>query len=144
MRNMCDPMTINPSLLLVDDDRGILTIVERFLQRRGFRVSACANVVAALEAAERETFDVAVLDRTLQGDDGLRLAQILRRIQPRLRIIMLSGHADPQSRAEAGEVGVFEYLTKPCGLSDLESAVRNACESLAEAYKEQVLSVGCS
>ena len=138
MRNMRDPMTINPSLLLVDDERGILTIVERFLQRRGFRVSACANVVAALEAAERETFDVAVLDRTLKGDDGLQLAQTLQCIQPQLRIIMLSGHADPQSRAEAGEVGVFEYLTKPCGLSDLENSVRKACEAVAEAYKGEV------
>ena len=91
--------------------------------------------MTALAAAENQSFGVAVLDRTLGADDGLRLAQALLCIQPQLRIIMLSGHGDSQSRAEAGEVGVFEYLTKPCGLSDLENSVRKACETAAEAYK---------
>jgi len=137
-------MPLDPSLLLVDDEPEFLAIIERRFRRRGFRVTACVNAPAALAAAEREAFDVAMLDRTLKGDDGLRLAQLLQRMQPQLRVIMLSGHADAQSRAEAGDLGVFEYLTKPCGLADLESSVRKACDAAAEAYKGQLKSFTCA
>jgi two-component system, OmpR family, phosphate regulon response regulator PhoB len=133
-------MQYAPSLLLVDDEPELLSLVEHRFRQRGYRVRACDNVVAALAAARQESFDAAVLDRNVRGEDGLQLAQLLQLIHPQLRIIILSGHAEPPDRTDSGEWGVLEYMTKPCGFKDLENAVEIACLSIAEAYKGEVLS----
>jgi DNA-binding response OmpR family regulator len=132
MRNAFNFMNHDPSLLLVDDEPELLAVIEQRFRWRCFNVTACPDAPTAEMVAGNQSFQVALLDRTLGAHDGLALASRLKQIQPQLRIIMLSGHGDAQSRAEAEELGIFDYLTKPCGLAELENSVRNACQSVAE------------
>lgn len=126
-------MNDDPSLLLVEDEPELLAVIERRFRRRQFNVTACPDAQTAESVAGQQSFHVALLDRTLGAHDGLALAIRLKQMQPQLRIIMLSGHGDPQSRAEAEELGIFDYLTKPCGLAELENSVRNACQPVMES-----------
>jgi DNA-binding NtrC family response regulator len=121
----------NCSLLLVDDDEEFLDILVRRFARRGVQAIGASCPESALEAANRHRFDVAILDRTLPGQDGLELMQRLKECQPELRVILLSGHGDKQAIAQARAVGACDYLVKPCSLADLEAAVSNAHQAAA-------------
>lgn len=116
-------------LLLVDDDQDFLEILVRRFVRRGVQAMGESTPEAALDAANRQKFDVAILDRTLPGQDGLELMQQLKECQPELRVILLSGHGDKQAIAQARDCGAFDYLVKPCSLADLEAAVSSAYQS---------------
>lgn len=117
------------SLLLVDDDEEFLEILNRRFVRRGLATAAASTPDCALAAIQDRSFQVAVIDRSLPGLDGIELMKRLRRRLPELQVIMLSGHADPHSIEEARQAGAFEYLVKPCSLADLEAAIMRACDA---------------
>jgi DNA-binding NtrC family response regulator len=124
MQRMC-------SLLLVDDDDEFLEILVRRFSRRGMQVAGAASAQAAINTACQQEFHVAVVDRSLPGQDGVELMVRLHDRQPDLRVILLSGHGDEPDISEARARGAFDYLVKPCSLADLEAAVIRAYRSLA-------------
>jgi ActR/RegA family two-component response regulator len=124
-------MGANPRLLIVDDDVEFLEILERRFSRRGFSVTARATYPDALEAAGKQTFDVAVVDRSVPGGAELELVVRLNVIDNTLPIIVLSGWNGPNYVDEARAAGAREYLTKPCALGDIEAAVNRALEPRA-------------
>jgi DNA-binding NtrC family response regulator len=117
------------SLLLVDDDEEFLEILVRRFKRRGLLVASAIDPQSAMEAANREAFHVAVVDRSLPGQDGVELMLWLLDRHPRLRVILLSGHGDEDVIAHARGCGAFDYLVKPCSLTDLEAAVTRAYDA---------------
>ena len=119
------------SLLLVDDDEEFLEILVRRFVRRGLQPTGATSPQSALAAALEKKFDVAILDRSLPGLDGLELMVRLKQAQPDLRVILLSGHGDKQAITQARDCGAFDYLVKPCSLVELETAVANAYQSVA-------------
>lgn len=121
-------MTDAVSLLLVEDDVELLEIFARRLTRSGFCVTACEDDAAALAAAAAQRYDVALVDRLLSRRDGLALARRLKEIQPALRLVVLSGCSDEESRQEAQRSGACAFLTKPCSLHALETSLRRASE----------------
>lgn len=121
------------SLLLVDDDEEFLEIVNRRFMRRGLATAAVANPTAAIEAVQDRKFHVAVIDRTLPGQDGIELMTQLKAHAPEIQVIILSGHSDARGIEMAQQAGAFEYLVKPCSLAELETAVTRACEAMLKA-----------
>ncbi|HVX12759.1 MAG TPA: response regulator [Pirellulales bacterium] len=121
------------SLLIVDDDEDFLEILVRRFSRRGLSTAAASSAADALDAADRQKFQVALLDRSLPGQDGLELMEHLRDRHTNLQVILLSGHGDEQSIADARDRGAFDYLVKPCSLADLEKAVQRALEAAVDA-----------
>ena len=120
------------SLLLVDDDEEFLEILVRRFSRRGMRVAGAASAQAAFDTACQQEFHVAVVDRSLPGQDGVELMVRLHDRQPDLRVILLSGHGDEADISEARARGAFDYLVKPCSLAGLEAAVTSAYRSLLD------------
>jgi DNA-binding response OmpR family regulator len=123
-------------LLLVDDDKEFLEIVLRRFARCGVLAAGATNPEAALDAADRQEFHVAVLDRSLPGLDGIELMVRLHDRRPELQVILLSGHGDEQAIALARDCGAFDYLVKPCSLSDLETAVSAAYRSANQSPRQ--------
>jgi len=125
---MVDPI---PRLLIVDDDEEFLEIIERRFSRRGFSVAAFGVCQDAAAAAGRQRFDAAIVDRSLLGAVDLELVIRLKSVDAELPVIVLSGWSGAAYVAEANDAGACEYLTKPCGLDELEAAVRRALASRA-------------
>jgi DNA-binding NtrC family response regulator len=119
-------MTTDCSILLVEDDEDFLAILVRRFLRRGMSVVGVGDFDQALQAAQRQHFHVAIVDRTLPGSGSGQLVARLKAVNHDLRVIVLSGHSDPLSMADALDQGAAEYLTKPCGLAELERAVSRA------------------
>ena len=119
-------------LLLVDDDRLILTTLAGGLRASGYRVSTAESVddaQALLTSGVRP--DLVVVDMHMPGRDGLELAQRLRDLE-HLPFLVLSAYSDPTTVERAAQLGALSYMVKPLAISQIrptiEAALRRAQE----------------
>ena len=106
-------------ILVVDDEPNFLALMTSALGKRGFDVNTAANRADALKLLERELFDFALIDLRLGLADGVELLSEIKRRQPRVRAILVTGYPTDESRAEAREIGASAYLSKPVELHEL-------------------------
>jgi DNA-binding response OmpR family regulator len=106
-------------VLLVDDEADFATATAQRLERRGFEVRFALDGEAALAAARAAPPDVVVLDVRLAGEDGLAVLAGLKRDQPGLEVILLTGHASAGDGLEGMRLGAFDYVLKPVAIEEL-------------------------
>jgi CheY-like chemotaxis protein len=113
-------------LLLVDDDVHVLEYMEDQLREWGLEVQAFANPLDALHAvAEGEaSFDIALLDQTMPGMNGIQLARALTGLLPDPRIILYTGYSDPIGEEERRDCCVIEVMQKPIDHAALHRLLR--------------------
>jgi DNA-binding NtrC family response regulator len=109
-----------PVLFVVDDEQGILEVVERLARRSGFDVVACAGGMEALAELSTRHADVALVDLRMPDLGGLDVIRAIRDMDPRCQTVLMSGVATVDSAVEAIKLGASDYLSKPLELSRLE------------------------
>ncbi|MBI4541801.1 MAG: sigma-54-dependent Fis family transcriptional regulator [Gemmatimonadetes bacterium] len=120
------------SILLIDDDQGVRTLLRRFFEGRGWGVEEAEAGEPGLELYERERPDLVLLDLELPGGrQGLDVLEELRRRDPDAAVVMLTGHGDIATAVEAMRLGAENFLTKPATLAHLEAAAERAYEKVA-------------
>src|SRR5215469_6357498 len=109
-----------PTVLVVEDDRGIATQLVRGLSRAGYRVD---HVMTGREALAWGEPDVMLLDLELPDGDGV---QVCRRMRERsdAAIIVVTAHGEEPDRVLALDAGADDYLVKPFGLAELQARIR--------------------
>jgi PAS domain S-box-containing protein len=113
-------------VMYIDDDDVMLLMVERLLQRSGYRTTCCHTPQAALAAlsATPQAFDAVVTDYNMPGATGLEMAQTIRRIRPDLPVIISSGYVSEELRAGAERLGVRHLLHKQNTFEELPLLLR--------------------
>lgn len=114
------------TILVVDDEPGIVTIVRDYLDRAGFRVLTAGDGNAALRLARLERPSLMLLDLMLQNIDGLDITRVLRQ-DPATRnmpIIMLTALVDESDKLVGLELGADDYITKPFSPREVVARVR--------------------
>jgi len=109
------------SLLVVDDNRDAVTILQRLLQLKGYAVQSCFDGPAGLAVAERLQPDGILLDLAMPGMDGFSLCQAIR-ARPwgaRLLLIALSGYSSMADQQRSQAAGFDLHLTKPVDFAAL-------------------------
>jgi len=103
------------SLLVVDDNRANRDLLSRRLALQGYRVTVAENGHEAVAHAERDAFDLILLDVEMPGVNGFAVLERLRqtRSQTQLPIIMVTGRTDDGDIVEAFRLGANDYVTKP-------------------------------
>jgi DNA-binding NtrC family response regulator len=119
---------INLKLLMVDDEKKFLESIAKRLELKGIQVVAVTNGQKAVEAAEKELFDVALVDFQMPGMDGAQVLKTLKHKHKYLEIIMLTGHATVDSAVECTKLGAFKYLEKPYEFEKLIDVIKEAYE----------------
>jgi two-component system phosphate regulon response regulator OmpR len=99
-------------ILIVDDDARIRTLLQRFLQARGFWVSAARDAAHARRLLAGLDFDLVVLDVMMPGEDGLSLTRALRATRD-IPILLLTARGETDERIAGLEAGADDYLPKP-------------------------------
>jgi DNA-binding response OmpR family regulator len=117
-------------LLIVDDEVGFVNILAKRLRRRNMEVTSAYTGTEAIQILRKQDFDVAVLDLKMEEMDGIEVLKIFKKMDPKMVVIMLTGHGSEQATREGIEFGAFDYLTKPCELEELLAKIR-------EAYQER-------
>ena len=100
-------------ILVVDDDRQILEVVKRILEREGIVAHCVESGEEALEKIKERTFSLMITDLNMPGLDGLELSRIGLGIAPQMPIIMDTGSISPKITRLAKEIGISKVLTKP-------------------------------
>lgn len=118
--------TIQPSLLLADDDTTFCEVMGRALRRRGFEVSLAHDAENALRLAETEPPEYALVDLKMPGESGLTLVRRLHALEPATRIVVLTGYASISTAVEAIKLGAIHYLAKPVDADDVVAAFHRA------------------
>jgi DNA-binding response OmpR family regulator len=119
---------VSARILVVEDDPSIRLGLEDTLRSRGHRVAAVGRGGEALERAQRERFDLVILDIMLPDLDGFEVCRRLREseIHAATPIIMLSARGAELDRVRGFELGADDYVTKPFSLMELLARVQVA------------------
>ena len=121
---MVEPLSPE-SALLVDDDEPFRLSLARALRRRGLVVHCAASIAEAVSLAASQSFDYAVVDLRLGGENGFDLVRILREEVPHVRIVMLTGYGNIASAVTAIKAGAADYLPKPVDIGQLLAVFRD-------------------
>lgn len=116
-------------LLLVDDEQGYTDVLSNRLTKRGMTVTKAYSGEEALRAMRQEMFDVTVLDLKMEDMDGIEVLKILKKMDPDMEVIMLTGHGSETAAREGIALGAFDYLTKPCDLKELLGKITEAYQN---------------
>ena len=115
----------------VEDDEDFRELVVRRFKRKGYQIFDTSLPSEAIEYAEKHHFDVAILDIGLPEFDGVKLFERLKKIDPDTQVMILTGQASVETALQAMKLGAYDYLTKPCKLSELEIHVERAHERVS-------------
>ncbi len=119
------------SVLLADDEEGILKTLGRALREEGHDVTATASAAEAQRLLAERSFDVLVVDHRMPGRTGLEIIRDLAAAVPegeRPQVLMMTAHATVENAIEAMKLGAYDYLQKPFEVDELLVAVRRALE----------------
>ncbi len=114
------------SLLIVDDDAPLRGRLARAMEQRGFDVLTAESVAAGVETAEATPPDYAVVDLRLEDGNGLEVVEVLRRVRPDIRIVMLTGYGNIASAVAAVKAGAVDYLPKPADADEISATLLEA------------------
>ena len=128
--------TIQPHILVVDDDPQIREMLEEYLTTNGLRVTIAANGRQMSSTLADEAIDLVVLDLRLGGEDGMAIARSLRD-QSAIPIVMLTGVKDEADRVMGLELGADDYLTKPFSPRELLARIRTVLRRTKSAALQQ-------
>lgn len=116
-------------ILVVDDERSVLQAFRELLSSSGHHVTTADQAEVALKLIRKDAFDLVVMDVCLTGMDGLEALQEIKRLQPALPVIVMTGHGTMRTAVEATKRGAFEYHLKPFDPADMLATIVKALES---------------
>ncbi len=138
MTDAQDRSSPKPSILLVDDDERLRSRMARAFEERGYEAQQADGYDAAVQVAELESAEYAVVDLRMPGKSGLELVRELHRIDPATRIVVLTGYGSIATALEAVRLGATHYLTKPADVDEvIASFERGDAPADAEAAPTQ-------
>jgi len=124
-------------LLLVDDEERFLQTTKILLEKRGVDTFTATNGLDAIKIMDERHIDVVILDVKMPGLDGVEVLRKTKQRHPLVEVIMLTGHASAQSAVEGLKLGAFDYVMKPCDISDLMEKVNQAYDK-KQAMEEKI------
>lgn len=111
--------------LLVDDDEAFSQVLTRALERRSFSCLSATDTESALSLTAQHQFKRAVIDLKLEQSSGISLIPALKKAQPDLAIVMLTGYSSVATAVEAVKLGAINYLCKPATTAEILVAFEN-------------------
>ncbi|HEY0077296.1 MAG TPA: response regulator transcription factor [Pyrinomonadaceae bacterium] len=123
------------SLLVIEDDESIQTLINEHFSRAAFTVRIAEDGLAGVQAALSEQPDVIVLDLMLPKMDGLAVCRELREKAPYIPILMLTAKDDVVDKVLGLEMGADDYITKPFSLRELEARIKSVLRRVRAATR---------
>lgn len=116
-------MLHGPSILVVDDEPSVCEVLSLYLEKEGYRVTACGDGKVAMRLFDAQPFDFVILDVMLPGVNGWGVCRHVRRYS-RVPILMLTAKGAFHDKALGYELGVDDYLVKPFDPREIVFKVR--------------------
>lgn len=113
------------NFLLVDDDDVFCSVMERALNRRGFKVDTFQSAQAALVAMQEKNYHKAIVDLKIAQESGLTLIKEMKHVNPNVDIVMLTGYSSISTAVEAIKSGALNYFCKPVEVDEILQTFTN-------------------
>jgi DNA-binding NtrC family response regulator len=117
---------MSAKVLLVDDEKEFLDVLGERMKLRGMEVKTTSSALTALDALEKESFDVIILDLMMPEMDGLEALKRIKKNRPELQVILLTGHGSIEKGVEAMRLGAMDFVEKPADLETLSAKIEKA------------------
>jgi len=115
--------------LIIDDEKTYCYYLSQILEREGYEVRSALTGHDGLDMTQTFVPDVLIVDWMLKDDyDGIQVAEAIRRTNPNLQTIIITGFSAEDPQREAGNTQVFRYLEKPFEIQDVLNAVHDALQ----------------
>lgn len=138
-------MDLDPHLLIVDDDERIRQLLQKFLMRNGFLVTAARDAAHAHRILSGLDFDMIICDVMMPGEDGVSFTKALREVKE-TPILLLTAKGETEDRIKGLEAGADDYLAKPFEPKELllriNAILRRVPEPEPEIVKPKAISLG--
>ena len=121
-------MMDRPRVLIVDDDTDIRGLLGEALTRWGYDPTLAANGREAIDLISHQIFDAALVDIWMPEMDGLQVLEQIKRHDPALEVVMLTGNPMVETAVQALKSGAYDYLMKPLNLDELQHLLRQVFE----------------
>jgi two-component system, NtrC family, nitrogen regulation response regulator NtrX len=116
------------SVLIVDDEEGIRETLSGIFQDEGYNVITAGSGEEALKVLKEQSPDLVLLDVWLSGIDGVETLQEIKKTNPELPVVIISGHGNIELAVKATHVGAYDFLEKPLSLERVLLVARRAIE----------------
>lgn len=126
-------------VLIVDDERAIRNSLKEILTDEGYEVVTAEDGTAALQAVDKEKFDVIFCDIKMPGMDGIEVLGKLGEMGVDSAVVMISGHGDIDTAVECIKLGAFDFIQKPLDLNRVLITLKNATDKVALTTQNKAL-----
>jgi two-component system response regulator HydG len=129
-----------PTILIVDDERGILESLSKVFERDGLKVLAAASGAEGLELLRRHRVGVLLTDLMMPGAlNGLDLLKAARTVAPETEVVLMTAYGTVETAVEAMKEGAYDFVTKPLKRAHVVRIVRNALDKQALLVENRAL-----
>jgi DNA-binding NtrC family response regulator len=115
-----------PRILIVDDEERFRTTLGKRLTERELDVTTVGSGMEAIEEVKHKLYDVVILDVKMPGLDGIETLAEVKKLNPGIEVILLTGHASVDSAVDGMRLGAFDYILKPCEIDQLMEKINGA------------------
>ena len=125
-------------LLVADDEQSMREFLDIMLKKEGYKVSLASNGEEVLKLAERDIFDLILMDIRMPKLDGIAVLKKIKALSPETIVIMITAYASTDTAIRAMKEGAYDYVTKPFKVDEIKLIIRNALEK-KNLQKENIL-----
>ncbi len=117
-------------ILFIDDEKMMVSLGKKILEKQGYIVTAMTNSVEALQLIEKDPtqFDLVITDQTMPNMTGVELAEQLIQIRPELPIILCTGYSNIIDEVQAKKIGISEFVIKPINRQDIVKLIKRVLD----------------
>ena len=116
------------NVLIVEDDKQVLLTITQILERLGCQTDAAETGEDAVKKVKEKSFDLILLDVYLPDTDAFQLIPLLGKINPKLKIVAMTGYDTAELEKEIRELGVLHYIRKPFTSNELKTLLMHIQE----------------
>ena len=113
-------------VLLVDDEKDFLDALGERMANRGMNVSTTTSAKDAVKRVKEESYDAIVLDLQMPEMDGIEALKAIKKINPDMQVILLTGHATVEKGIEAMKLGAMDLIEKPADIETIAEKIKKA------------------
>lgn len=127
------------SILIIDDEESIRASLKGALEDEGFEVLTAPDGESGIARASDELPDLILLDIWMPGIDGIETLNRLKRLLPKLPVVMMSGHGTIEVAVKATRLGAYDFIEKPLSLEKVMITIRHALETSMLEQENMIL-----
>ncbi len=125
-------------ILVADDEQSMREFLDIMLKKEGYKVSLASNGEEVLNLAEKDIFDLILMDIRMPKLDGIAVLKKIKALSPETIVVMITAYASADTAIRAMKEGAYDYVTKPFKVDEIKLIIRNALEK-KNLQKENIL-----